>query len=269
MKELFFEWKAWRAKQSLNHATAIKTQQYYVSWRNLVMKTILQGAKEETLKAEFARQTAYVYIIRLLMVRICEDKKLINRKFSDGGFRYWKEEVEKRYLDLAEGISMDYLLEMSYSSAQSIYAHFFSGADLFNWYRINSVTLIKVLHILNRFNLQQIDSDIIGMVYGCYVQEGKHEQGRYFTPKKVVEYMLDCLGYTADNPDIRDKTLLDLAGGSGSFLVHAARRLIPIAPLKPKKFLWNIFPSLFNRLKTLSFVWILIPLLVIWLRQIY
>ncbi|WP_414530469.1 hypothetical protein [Nodularia chucula] len=35
------------------------------------------------------------------------------------------------------------------------------------WYRINSNTLIKILHILNRFNLQQIDSDIIGMVYGC------------------------------------------------------------------------------------------------------
>lgn len=64
------------------------------------------------------------------------------------------------------------------------------------------------------------------MVYGRYVTEGKHEQGRYFTPRKVVEYMLDSIGYTADNPDIRDKTLLDLAGGSGSFLVHAARRLI-------------------------------------------
>ncbi|MDB9303119.1 N-6 DNA methylase [Nodularia spumigena CS-591/12] len=225
-ERIIFDWKAWQAKQDLTHANAIKTHQYFISWRNLVSKTILQGADENKLKAEFSRQTAYVYVIRLLIVRICEDKKLINRKFSNGGFKYWKEEVEPRYLDLAQGMSMDYLLEMSYRSAQNIYAHFFNSADLFNWYRINSNTLIKILHILNRFNLQQIDSDIIGMVYGRYVEEGKHEQGRYFTPKPVVEYILDCIGYKSDNPDIRDKKLLDPAGGSGSFLVHAARRLI-------------------------------------------
>ncbi len=225
-ERIVFDWKAWQAKQSLTHTKAIKTQQYFISWRNLVTKTVLQGADERKRKEEFARQTAYVYVIRLLMVRICEDKKLLERKFSDGGFRYWKEEVERRYLDLAQGMSMDYLLEMSYRSAQNIYAHFFSSADLFNWYRMSTNILIKVLHILNRFNLQQIDSDIIGMVYGRYVQEGKHEQGRYFTPKNVVEYMLDGIGYKSDNPDIRDKKLLDLAGGSGSFLVHAARRLV-------------------------------------------
>lgn len=225
-ERIVFDWKAWQAKQDLTHDHAIKTYQYFISWRNLVSKTILQGANEDKLKTEFARQTAYVYVIRLLMVRICEDKKLINRKFSNGGFKYWKEEVEPRYLDLAQGMSMDYLLEMSYRSAQNIYAHFFNSADLFNWYRINSNTLIKVLHILNRFNLQEIDSDIIGMVYGRYVEEGKHEQGRYFTPKEVVEYILDAIGYKSDNPDIRDQKLLDPAGGSGSFLVHAARRLI-------------------------------------------
>lgn len=225
-ERIVFDWKAWQAKQSLTHGNAIKTHQYFISWRNLVTKTILQGTDERKLKEEFARQTAYVYVIRLLMVRICEDKKLIVRKFSDGGFKYWKEEVERRYLDLAEGVSMDYLLEMSYRSAQSIYAHFFNSADMFNWYRMSSNSLIKVLHILNRFNLQKIDSDIIGMVYGRYVEEGKHEQGRYFTPKNVVEYILDCIGYKSDNPEIREKKLLDLAGGSGSFLVHAARRLI-------------------------------------------
>jgi type I restriction enzyme M protein len=225
-QDIVVSWQAWKARQSIKHDRAIKTQQFFQSWKDLVTKTIFQDADEVKLKAEFARQTAYVYVIRLLMVRICEDKGLINRKFSDGGFKKWKEVVEPEYLDFAQGMSMDYLLEMSYRSAQSIYAHFFSNEDLFNWYHMNPNTLIRVLHILNRFNLQAIDSDIIGMVYGRYVTEGKHEQGRYFTPRKVVEYMLDSIGYTSDNPDIRDKTLIDLAGGSGSFLVHAARRLI-------------------------------------------
>jgi hypothetical protein len=252
-QDIVIGWHAWRARQSIKHDRAIKTQQFFQSWKELVTKTIFQDTDDLKLKAEFARQTAYVYVIRLLMVRICEDKGLINRKFSDGGFKKWKEVVEPEYLDFAKGMSMDYLLEMSYRSAQSIYAHFFSNEDLFNWYHMNPNTLIRVLHILNRFNLQAIDSDIIGMVYGRYVTEGKHEQGRYFTPRKVVEYMLDSIGYTADNPDIRDKTLLDLAGGSGSFLVHAARRLIDTYRTKSGNIPIGSVPLIIQQVKTSLF----------------
>jgi len=225
-QELVFSWQAWQAEQKLKHDRAIKAHQFFNTWKGLITKTVFQEADELKLKTEFARQTAYVYVIRLLMVRICEDKGLLKRKFSDGGFKMWKEQIEPQYLDFATGMSMDYLLEISYRSAQSVYMHFFDSKDLFNWYRIGANLLVEVLHILNRFNLAEIDSDIIGMVYGRYVMEGKHEQGRYFTPRKVVEYMLDGIGYRSDNPEIRDKTLLDLAGGSGSFLVHACRRLI-------------------------------------------
>jgi type I restriction-modification system DNA methylase subunit len=252
-QDLVIGWHAWRARQSIKHDRAIKTQQFFQSWKELVTKTIFQDTGELKLKAEFARQTAYVYVIRLLMVRICEDKGLINRKFSDGGFKKWKEVVEPEYLDFAKGMSMDYLLEMSYRSAQSIYAHFFSNEDLFNWYHMNPNTLIRVLHILNRFNLQAIDSDIIGMVYGRYVTEGKHEQGRYFTPRKVVEYMLDSIGYTADNPDILDKKLIDLAGGSGSFLVHAARRLIDSYRSKKGEISIGSVPLIIQKVKTSLF----------------
>ena len=252
-QDLVIGWHAWKARQSIKHDRAIKTQQFFQSWKELVTKTIFQDTDDLKLKAEFARQTAYVYVIRLLMVRICEDKGLINRKFSDGGFKKWKEVVEPEYLDFAKGMSMDYLLEMSYRSAQSIYAHFFSNEDLFNWYHMNPNTLIRVLHILNRFNLQAIDSDIIGMVYGRYVTEGKHEQGRYFTPRKVVEYMLDSIGYTSDNPDILDKKLIDLAGGSGSFLVHAARRLIDSYRSKKGEIPIGSVPLIIQKVKTSLF----------------
>jgi len=250
---LVLDWKAWEAQQRLNYDHAIKTNQYYTTWKNLITKTVLQGSDEAKLKSEFARQTAYVYVIRLLIVRICEDKGLINRKFSNGGFKNWRENVIPQYLDLAEGAGMDYLLEMSYRSAQNIYAHFFSQEDLFNWYRLSQNTLIKILHILNRFNLAEIDSDIIGVVYGRYVMEGKHEQGRYFTPKNVVEYMLDTLGYTSNNPEIRDKTLLDLAGGSGSFLVHAARRLINSYRNKQEKIPIENIPLIIQQVKNSLF----------------
>ena len=59
-ERIVFDWKDWQAKQNLIYDTAIKTHQYFISWRNLVSKTILQGANEDKLKTEFARQTAYV-----------------------------------------------------------------------------------------------------------------------------------------------------------------------------------------------------------------
>jgi len=83
--------------------------------------------------------------------------------------------------------------------------------------------------------------------------EGKHEQGRYFSPKNVVEYMLDTLGYTSNNPEIRDKTLLDLAGGSGSFLVHAARRLIKSYRNKQEKIPIENIPLIIQQVKNSLF----------------
>jgi methylase of polypeptide subunit release factors len=205
------------------YRSGVRTGKVYQSWAQRVSASVLVGEPEGTFRREFARQTAYVYIVRLLLVRICEDKGLFRRKLSDGGLMLWQS-LSDQYLDYASGRSYEYLTRMAYDCAQNVYVHFYGASELFDWYRMDSRMLLRALLVLNTFNLSSIDTDIIGAVYGRYLEEGKHEQGRYYTPKPLVVLMLDRLGYRGEA--VLNRRILDLACGSGSFLVEACRRLL-------------------------------------------
>lgn len=222
------------------YRATLRATEAYRTWAQRVSSSALVGLPEAEFRREFARQTAYVYIIRLLLVRICEDKGLFRRKLSDGGLVLWQERVPQ-YLDYASGRSYEYLTRMAYECAQNVYVHFYGASELFDWYRMDDKMLLRALLVLNAFNLAGIDTDIIGAVYGRYLEEGKHEQGRYYTPKALVTRMLDLAGWRGE--EIVGRRLADLACGSGSFLVEACRRLlepfrnrdgrIPKAKLRP------------------------------------
>lgn len=191
---------------------------------------MLGGLTEDQRRAEFALQAAYVVFIRLLLLRVCEDKGIFphqNRFVSDGGIIYWQETIE-RYLPFARGNPYDRLLSMAYENAQNIYAHFFTGRDLFNWYTLDRERLIRALHRLNRFDFAGVDSDIVGAIYGTYLgRKQRKEKGQYYTPPPIVEYILDGVGYTGGRAIIGpNKRLIDPACGSGSLLVTAAKRLV-------------------------------------------
>lgn len=205
------------------YRATLRAADAYRVWAQRVSSSALVGLPEADFRREFARQTAYVYIIRLLLVRICEDKGLFRRKLSDGGLILWQERVPQ-YLDYASGRSYEYLTRMAYECAQNVYVHFYGASEIFDWYRMDDKMLLRALLVLNAFNLEGIDTDIIGAVYGRYLEEGKHEQGRYYTPKPLVTRMLDLAGWRGE--EIIGRRLADLACGSGSFLVEACRRLL-------------------------------------------
>jgi len=215
--------RAERARLEIESGPSIAALHAFSSWVDRVSASVMVGASEETLRAEFSRQTAYVYIVRLLLVRICEDKELFQRKLSDGGLVRW-EGLADRYLDYASGRSYEYLTRMAYECAQNVYVHFYGASQVFDWYQMDEKMLLRSITALNAFDLRRIDTDIIGTVYGQYLQEGKHEQGRYYTPRPLVRTMLDTMGYSGGH--IVGRRLADLACGSGSFLVEACRRLL-------------------------------------------
>ncbi|MCC6556084.1 MAG: N-6 DNA methylase [Polyangiaceae bacterium] len=213
------------ARQALEteHRASLAAARAWSEWEPRVSSSVMVGATPEMLRAEFARQTAYVFVVRLLLVRICEDKGLFARKLSDGGLVRWQEDAA-RYLDYASGRSYEYVTRMAYECAQNVYAHFYGASGVFDWYRMDDKILLRALVVLNAFNLERIDTDIIGTVYGRYLKEGKHEQGRYYTARPLVRAILDRAGYVRGA--IADKRIGDLACGSGSFLVEACRRLL-------------------------------------------
>ena len=192
------ELHAARTRLVADYRASTRAADAYHLWQSQVSSSVLVGASEETQRDEFSRQTAYVYVIRLLLVRICEDKGLFRRKLSDGGLVMWQEQAP-RYLDYASGRSYDYLTRMAYECAQNVYIHFYGASRPFDWYRMDDKMLVRALIVLNVFNLARIDTDIIGAVYGRYLKEGKHEQGRYYTARSVVRTMLDMAGFSGSS----------------------------------------------------------------------
>lgn len=225
--EMAFVWHERRATLRHKYRAFLSVSEDYRTWTSLVRETMLGGLSEDEQRDEFALQAAYVVFIRLLLVRVCEDKGVFpHRMLSDGGLAHWQEDI-KRYLTFANGNPYAPLLDMAYANAQNIYAHFFSGRDLFNWFRLDERGVLMVLHKLNRFNFAGVDSDIVGKIYGTYItREEKRNKGQYYTPPEVVAYILDRVGYKGSGPIGSNKRVIDPACGSGSFLVTAAKRLV-------------------------------------------
>jgi type I restriction enzyme M protein len=222
-----FDWH--KRQATLRHDYQVDRNIYedYNIWELLVKETMLGGLNEEQRREEFTLQAAYVIFIRLLLIRVCEDKGIFPGRFiSDGGLKHWQEDIE-RYFVFATGNPYDPLLDMAYANAQNIYAHFFTGRELFNWYHLDRQHFVMALHRLSRFNFAGVDSDIIGTIYNTYVnRKEKREKGQYYTPPAIVNYILDSVGYSGMAMIGSNKRLIDPACGSGSFLVTAAKRFV-------------------------------------------
>ncbi len=222
-----FDWHKRQATLRHDYQHDRRIYDDYTVWKSLVQETMLGGLSEEQRRAEFALQAAYVVFIRLLLIRVCEDKGIfLGRFISDGELRHWQEDI-KRYFVFAQGNPYDPLLDMAYANAQNIYSHFFTGRELFNWYRLDRTHFVMALHRLSRFNFAGVDLDIIGTIYNTYVnRKEKREKGQYYTPPEIVNYILDDVGYTGKAMIGSQKRLIDPACGSGSFLVAAAKRFV-------------------------------------------
>lgn len=226
--EKTFAYHQRQASLRQKYKTEIGVYDDYTIWTSLVQETMLGGLDEDGRRDEFALQAAYVIFIRLFLIRVCEDKNIFPYRFvSDGGIRHWQEDID-RYLTFANGNPYTPLLDMAYSNAQNIYAHFFTGRELFNWYKLDRERLVIALHRLNRFNFAGVDSDIVGTIYSTYLtRKEKQKWGQYYTRPIIVRYILDAVGYTSGANIIGpNKRLLDPSCGSGTFLVEAAKRLV-------------------------------------------
>lgn len=226
--EQAFAWHQRQATLRHTYQAALKVNDDYTVWRSLVQETMLGDMHEDQRRDEFALQAAYVVFIRLLLIRVCEDKGIFpHRLIADGGLLRWQDVIE-HYLVFTNGNPYTHLIEIAYENAQNIYAHFFTGRELFNWYTLDQRRFIMALHRLSRFDFAEVDSDIVGTIYNTYVdRKEKREKGQYYTPPAIVNYILDDVGYRDRQAIIGpNKRLIDPACGSGTFLVTAARRLV-------------------------------------------
>jgi hypothetical protein len=183
-----------------------------------------QSDQEDVKPEVFAEQVAYVFFVRLLLVRVLEDKHILSpRLASDGGFLEWSQYIARHFEELdGIGVLNENFCNILTRKASNYYLHFFQQA-VFDWFNPDDFLLIETLEFLCRYNFYNITSDIIGFTYEAYIERhARDRKGHFLTRHEVVDYMLDLLNYTG--PLIIGRRILDPASGSGSFLVHAARR---------------------------------------------
>lgn len=183
-----------------------------------------QSDQEDVRPEVFAEQVAYVFFVRLLLVRVLEDKAILRPRFmSNGGFRDWSEYVKRHFRELdGVGILNESYCNILARKAGHYYLHFFQQA-IFDWFNPDDFLFVETLEFLCRYNFQNIASDLIGFTYEEYIDRtARNRKGHFLTRDDVVDYMLDLLDYSG--PHIVGRRMLDPASGSGSFLVHAARR---------------------------------------------
>ncbi|MFQ5869892.1 MAG: Eco57I restriction-modification methylase domain-containing protein, partial [Candidatus Zixiibacteriota bacterium] len=167
---------------------------------NLIDKLCLEGA--------------YTLINRALFLRICEDKGHIKTKLNKTGLEKWREMVEKpsRILGLAfaeiadrfEGLYKAPLFDdISYEDIK------WDDADI-NF----------ILDTLSQHDFGEITKDILGQAHEQHIsKEERKELGQFYTPDFIIDYILDRVELSPD------KKVLDLACGSGGFLVRAYDRM--------------------------------------------
>ena len=93
------------ARARVMHSAGVQAVEAYEHWRAAVGTLWLAGASADKSRDEYFAQTAYLVLIRMLMVRVLEDKNLTPRVFTNGGAALWFRQVEPHYFNLAQGRS--------------------------------------------------------------------------------------------------------------------------------------------------------------------
>ena len=211
-------------KQKLEEKYAkYKTFSGYDLWKEYSGK---ENVPDDEVKEIFCKETIYVFLNKLLFLRICEDKGLLEKNISNGGIEELRAVLKKRF---KEDILNKEILKIAFGSAKELYSHFYETGIL-DWFRTGdgelNELLNRVLWIFNQFDFTHVDRDILGNLYEKYLPPKERKRlGEFYTPVEVIDYILTSVGYTYSH-DIETKDILDPACGSGGFLVRAARRLI-------------------------------------------
>ena len=195
------------------------------TWVNLSNR---QDNERDENKQIFCRESVYVQINKILLIRIAEDQGLTKRMISNGGvhsyFDFWS--------DYSQYTTHDYtdLFDFACEELSEVYDHLYTQ-QIFDWNLQDGEELNEVIQRtfwhLNHYDFSDVSRDVLGHLYEEHLSpQERKELGEFYTPTSVVDYILDQIGYTADKQlELPEYDLLDPACGSGTFLVRAATRL--------------------------------------------
>jgi type I restriction enzyme M protein len=157
------------------------------------------------------------YLLFLKMVQEKKNRKLNKLTIDDGGFdwaslvRLSGTEMSDRYDAILEGLA----------NRTGMIGSIFKGARS----KISEPAVLERLakDLIDKYQWNSTDRDVKGDAYEGLLQRGAEDRktgaGQYFTPRAVIDAMVDCVQPTLDD------TIMDPACGTGGFLIAAATYL--------------------------------------------
>jgi type I restriction-modification system DNA methylase subunit len=251
---------------------AKKPEKVPENWKRIMDKIGLETNEDNLFKFMFCLESAYSLFTRLILAKACEDYKLPDIDFSG----FIKNQIRNISFRgdislMAWAITTRDLIE---SMKQKLVKSVFEG-DIFYWWEDSykelsagdslyspryekqkpyfGEALADIILTLYKFDFSEIVGDPLGTLYQRYFdKETRKALGEFYTPKEVVEYILDAVGY--DGRGVIDKKLLDPACGSGTFLVEALRRYLKASEQVVEEKGWlGILKELCNEYRIVGF----------------
>lgn len=197
--------------------------QHWLELRGVDYEEASQSDQED-LEETFQLQTLNLLYNRLLIIRVFEDLGIIGQLISDGFIKMFDEKVKLR-----RGNRYTEPLESATKQAREVYNPLFERNTPHDWYHYEETVLKTVLRRFDNYNFRNIDRDIFGDMYQKCLDDDKRERlGSFYTPPEVVNFLLNFTGYTEENRRLRarNKSVIDPACGSGTFLLEYFKRYI-------------------------------------------
>lgn len=170
---------------------------------------------------QYVQHVAYYVTTRLLLVRLWEDLGLLEPMLYDGGFDKW--------MDRFDSVVRKVVIH-SFDEARSRYRALFEQENNYTWYEPTEDAYADAIYELANTYLGSLESDVLGIVYERLLERVDRKiLGQYYTPRDVIRLMWDLLRpedlKAHAEADSRPLRVLDIATGSGGFLVELAARL--------------------------------------------
>ncbi len=170
---------------------------------------------------QYIAHVAYFCATRMLLVRVFEDLGLLEPVLYNGGLDEWLERLQDGLPDV---------VSHAFRRAGESYPSLFDQQNTYTWYEPGEEPLTEVIYELANTYLGAIESDVLGRVYERLLERVDRKLlGQYYTPRDVIALIWDLVGVdplaAEAEAEHRELRVLDVATGSGGFLVEACTRL--------------------------------------------
>lgn len=162
---------------------------------------------------KFLRGTTNPIYFSTALVRLTERMRegFVSSIFEMDIFDWWVDAFRNEEL----GVDLE---NLDFSEIQSI-----SDARL-----TFSKAIMQLFGQLYAFDFSELGEDLFGLLYQAYFDKDTRKAlGEFYTPKEIVNFILDSCGYVPDyKGHLVNRRLIDPACGSGTFLIEAIKRFL-------------------------------------------